>query len=489
LAKKRDDEESDVVALPDGPPIRRVLIVDDEKIICKYLQRTLRRRGFEANFRLTAEAALEELERTPYSILVADVRMPGMSGLELLEIARTRFPAVSAIIMTAHGSVETAVQAMKLGASDFITKPFQPEEFCLVIDKVVATRRLLDELTQLRHELADRYAFGNMISQDPKMRDIFTTIQRVAATDATVLITGETGTGKELAARALHFNSWRRDKQFVGINCGALPETLLETELFGHTQGAFTGAVASKPGIFAIADGGTLLLDEIGNITPAMQVKLLRVIETREYTPVGDVHPRTSNVRIVAATHIDLAAATEAGDFRNDLFYRINVVPIALPPLRDRAGDIPLLVEHFIRKHSPKADPRVTDISDEAMRKLLRYAWPGNIRQLEHAIQRALILTDGDSVQPEDLPLDSAPQSDASPALACNEQLPLEEVKTALIQELEQTYLDRVLRIHRGNVRQTANHAGLSERSIYEKLKKYGLDRRTYKRPRAGKTP
>jgi DNA-binding NtrC family response regulator len=475
--------------MPKGPPIQRVLIVDDEQIICKYLQRTLRRKGFEANFRLTAEAALEELEQTPYSILVADVRMPGMSGLELLELTRKRFPAVSAVIMTAHGSIETAVEAMKLGASDFITKPFQPEEFCLVIDKVVNKRRLLDQLTQLRHELAAEYSFGNMITRDPKMRELFTTIQRVAPTDATVLITGETGTGKELAARALHFNSWRRDKQFVGINCGALPETLLETELFGHAQGAFTGAVAAKPGIFAVADGGTLLLDEIGNITPAMQVKLLRVLETREYTPVGDVQPRSCNVRITAATHVDLAAAVAAGEFRQDLFYRINVVPIGLPPLRERAGDIPLLVEHFIRKHASKSNSTVTDISNEAMRKLLRYPWPGNIRQLEHVIQRALILADGSVIEPDDLPLDASPNGQAGPAVVCNEQLPLEEVKASVVEELERTYLDRVLRIHRGNVRQTARHAGLSERSIYEKLKKYGLDRRAYKPPRSGAAP
>ncbi|MFP4056566.1 MAG: sigma-54-dependent transcriptional regulator [Candidatus Brocadiia bacterium] len=465
---------------------RRVLVVDDEEIICKYLQRALRSHGYEVSYCLSGESAMRELGKAPYSILVADIKMPGMDGIELLKQARERHPSVSVIIMTAHGSIESAVDAMKLGASDFLTKPFAPEEFCLVVDKVLDQRRLLDEIAQLRHELAGRYSFQNMISQDPQMREVFTTIARVAATDAPVLITGETGTGKELVARALHYNSWRREKQFVALNCGALPETLLESELFGHARGAFTGAVAAKPGIFEVADGGTLLLDEIGNIAPPTQVKLLRVLETMEYTPVGDVEPRTCNVRILAATHADLAAAVAEGTFRRDLFYRINVVPIHLPALRERPTDIPLLVEHFVRRYGPKMNPAVEDLSQEAMRKLLRYSWPGNVRQLEHIIQRALILADGPTIEPHHLALDGSEEPDRRPALPCNEQLPLDEVKSNAIEQLERTYLQRVLRIHRGNVRRTARHAGLSERSIYEKLKRYHIDRRAYKHPQAG---
>ena len=476
-------------AKPLGATPRRVLVVDDEEVICKYLQRALKEHGCEASYRVNGQAALDELARTPCSILVADIRLPDMSGIELLRLARERFPQTSVIIITAHGSVETAIEAMKLGASDYLTKPFQAEEFCLVVAKVFSQRRLLDELAQLRLELAGRYRFENMISQSPKMREIFATIPRVAATNTTVLVTGETGTGKELVARAIHYNSPRRDRPFMAINCGAFPETLLESELFGHEAGAFTGAVATKPGIFGVADGGTLLLDEIGNIGTAMQVKLLRVLESMEFRRVGGVENHHCDVRIIAATHVDLAAAAEQGTFRHDLFYRINVVPIALPPLRERVADIPLLVEHFLRRHGPKMNPSVHDISRDAMRKLLRHPWPGNIRQLEHVIQRALILTDGDTILPDHLPLDELDGAPDEHEIAFNDQLPLEEVRNGLVERLEYAYLDRALRLYRGNVRKTAHHAGLSERSVYEKLRKYGLDRRSYKETPKGTPP
>ncbi|MBM4039344.1 MAG: sigma-54-dependent Fis family transcriptional regulator [Planctomycetes bacterium] len=465
---------------------RRVLVVDDEEVICKYLQRALREHGCDAVYRLTGQAALQELERQRYSILVADIRLPDMDGIELLRQAKERSPQTSAVMITAHGSLESAIEAMRLGASDYVPKPFKPEEFCLVIDRVLDRRRLLDELAELRRELADKYQFENIISQTPRMRDVFATIGRVAATDTTVLITGETGTGKELVARAIHYNSPRRNKSFMAINCGAFPETLLESELFGHEQGAFTGAIATKPGIFEVADGGTLLLDEIGNISHAMQVKLLRVIETMEFKRVGGVETHTCDVRILAATHADLAAAVGEGTFRRDLFYRINVVPIVLPPLRERVADIPLLVEHFIRRHGPKLNPAVQDISRSAMRKLLRHPWPGNIRQLEHVVQRALILADGDTLLAEHLPIEGAQEPDDHGDLAFNEHLPLDRVRNGLVEQLERAYLDRVLRLHRGSIRKTARHAGLSERSIYEKLKKYHLDRRTYKAAATG---
>ena len=473
--------EAAVEILPGRPAPRRVLVVDDEEIVCRYVQRELARHGFETRYCTSGPQALEILAKTPYPILLADMRMPGMTGLEVLERVRADCPGVSVVIMTGHGSIESAVHAMKLGASDFLTKPFQKEELALVVERVLRQRKLLDEVATLRHELAERYDFEHMISQDEKMRDIFARIARVAGTDATVLITGETGTGKELVARAVHYNSPRRDNQFVAINCGALPETLLETELFGHEAGAFTGAVGTKPGIFEVADGGTLLLDEIGNISNAMQVKLLRVLETLTYTRVGGVELRSCNVRILAATHIDLAEAVETGSFRRDLFYRVNVVPIMLPPLRERVADIPLLVEHFVRKYAPRMNPDVQDISPEAMRVLLRHSWPGNIRQLEHVIQRALILTDGPAIQPEHIPLEQYDAEQADDGFLVNEQLPLDEVKTTMVERLERTYLDRVLGTYRGNVRRTAEHAGLSERSIYEKLKRYSLDRRSYK--------
>lgn len=465
---------------------RSVLVADDEEVICKYVQRALREQGYDVTYRLSGRGALEELRRTRYAILVADIRLPDMSGIDLLRQAREIAPETSVIVITAYGSVDTAIKAMKLGASDYLTKPFKAEEFCIVVNRVLGQRRLLDQIAQLRMELAGKYHFEGMISQDPKMREIFVTIARVAATDAPVLISGETGTGKELVARAIHYNSPRRSKPFLAINCGAFPETLLESELFGHEQGAFTGAVSAKPGIFEVAHGGSLLLDEIGNVSLAMQVKLLRVLESGEFKRVGGVETLRSDVRVLAATHVDLAAAVAQGTFRSDLFYRINVVPITLPPLRERAVDIPLLVEHFIRRFGPKINPAVRDISRPAMLKLLRYHWPGNIRQLEHVVQRALILANGETILPEHLPLDDDAQREDRAEFHFNEQLPLDEVRDRLVEQVERAYLDKALRLHGGSIRKTARHAGLSERSLYEKLKRYHLDRRAYKAPRQG---
>jgi len=468
---------------------RSVLVVDDEDVTCKYLQRALREQGCEAACCHSGHEALDALRRTRYSLLVADLRLPDMSGMDLLREARQLAPQTSVIVVTGFGSVETAIEAMKLGASDYLIKPLRGEELRLVVDKVFDQRRLLDQIAQLRLELAGRYHFENMISQDPKMRAIFATIARVAATDTTVLITGETGTGKELVARAIHYNSRRRERPFMAINCGAFPETLLESELFGHEQGAFTGAVATKPGIFEVADGGALLLDEIGNIPHPMQVKLLRVLEAGEFKRLGGVETLRCDVRILAASNVDLEAAADAGGFRRDLLYRINVVPILLPPLRDRVGDVPLLVEHFIRRHGPRINPAVRDIALPAMRKLLRYPWPGNVRQLEHAIQRALILADGDTLLPEHLPLGEAEEAAGGQELKFNEQLPLDELRSELVARLERAYLERVLRLHGGSIRKTARHAGLSERGVYDKLKKFGLDRKAFRPVRQGARP
>jgi DNA-binding NtrC family response regulator len=458
-----------------------VLIVDDQETVCIPLRDVLRDRGYAATYCLSGPAALEELDRTPYAVLVADMVMPGMDGLALLREVRTRFPEVPVVIMTAHGTIETAVEAIQLGASDFVQKPFLLDQFCLVIERVSRQRRLLDELAHLRDELGERYQFHHLISRDPAMREIFTTIARVAATDATVLITGETGTGKELVARAIHYNSPRREARFTAVNCGALPDTLLESELFGHEQGAFTGAITTKPGIFEVTDGGTLLLDEIGNVTPAMQTKLLRTLETMEFKRLGSVESRHCNVRILASTHVDLREAVTRGTFRGDLFYRINVVPVHLPPLRERPADIPLLVDHFVQLHGPKLNPRVLRFAPDALRQLARCSWPGNVRELEHVVQRALILAPAPIIRVEDLPPCAEHRPEEEAPIPCNEYLPLAEVKERFLQRLERIYLDKVLRLHHGNVRQTAKHAGFSERSIHTKIKRYGLDRRSYK--------
>jgi DNA-binding NtrC family response regulator len=464
-----------------GAPAGRILIVDDEEMVCRQMAQLLRRHGYEADYGLSAAQALEHVARTPCDVVVTDLRMPGMDGMELLEHLQEQFPDLSVVVVTGHGNLETAGRAMDLGASDYLEKPFSLDELRLVMGKVFNQRRLRDEVAHLRDELGERYGFDHMVSREGSMREVFAAIARVAPTDATVLITGETGTGKELVARSIHYNSPRREARFVAVNCGALPDTLLESELFGHRAGAFTGATAAKPGIFEVAHGGTLLLDEIGNVRPAMQTKLLRTLENGEYTPVGGVEPRHSDVRVLAATNVDLEAAVERREFRHDLYYRINVVPIHLPPLRDRVADIPLLVDHFIQSHGPKLNPKVQECSREALRALAKCPWPGNVRELEHTIQRALILADGPTLLPRHLPQCGGQAPGEEPPVPCNEFQPLPAIKRRLVERLERTYLEKVLRMHRGNVRRAAEHAGLSERSVHAKIKKYGLTPQTYR--------
>jgi DNA-binding NtrC family response regulator len=480
-AKAQDAAPRPSSASAIAAPAGRILVVDDEEMVCRQMARLLRRHGYEAACCLNAAEALEYLARTQRDVVVTDVRMPGMDGLELLARLRTDFPDLSVVVVTAHGNLETAERAMELGAVDYLEKPCSSDELRLVLGKAFNQRRLCDEVAHLRDELGERYGFDQMVSREDSMRDVFATIARVAPNDATVLITGETGTGKELVARSIHYNSPRRDARFLAINCAALPDTLMESELFGHQAGAFTGAAAAKPGIFEVAHGGTLLLDEIGNVSPAMQTKLLRTLETGEYTPVGGTEPRQCDVRVLAATNVDLEDAVERGDFRQDLYYRVNVVPIHLPPLRRRIADIPLLVDHFLQLHGPALNPKVTECSRDALRALARCPWPGNIRELEHVIQRALIMADGPTLLPEHLPQCDVETPDQQPPLPCNEFLPLPDIKEQLIERLEQTYLDKVLRMHGGNVRRTAEHAGLSERSVHAKIKKYGLTPQVYR--------
>lgn len=457
-------EAAAVAFLPGRPAPRRLLIVDDEEIICKYLQRELAQRGYEASYCLDGKQALRQLAEAPYSILLADMKMPGMTGMALLGRAREDFPGVSVVIVTAHGSIETAVEAMKLGASDYLTKPFQPEELALVIEKVLAQRKLLDEVAQLRHELAGRYRFENMISQDPKMREIFAQIARVAATDATVVITGETGTGKELVARALHYNSSRRDRQFVALNCGALPDTLLETELFGHEEGAFTGAVGAKPGIFEVADGGTLLLDEIGDATPACQTALLRVLQEGEIRRVGSAEATPVNIRVVAATHRDLEDEVRRGRFRTDLYYRLNVVPIHVPPLRDRPEDIPLLIEHFLERRGAAG----RSFSDDAIGILQRCPWPGNVRELDNLVGRVLVLNLASIIRPQHLP----PQYREKPERPALTTGSLREAREAFERDYMKDLLERV----GGNVAEAARQAGIGRPYLHQKLRKFGIN-------------
>ena len=389
---------------PTGGTKARLLVADDEPHQREMLAGILERAGFEVETVPGGAEALEKLDAGSFDLLLTDQRMPGMDGLQLLERARAIQPTLPVVLMTAYGSVSAAVSAMKQGAADYLSKPFEREELLVILEKVLRQRRLEDEVAALRGALKDRYRLGNLIGPSPAMQEIFSLIDRIAHTDVAVLIRGESGTGKELVARALHDLGPRSDGPFVAVNCAAIPETLLESELFGHERGAFTDAREQRIGRFEAAGGGTLFLDEVGEIAPAMQGKLLRALQERVIERLGGAHPIPVDVRIVAATNRDLEASIQAGEFRSDLYYRINVVPLAIPPLRQRREDIPLLAEHVLARISTEAGRGKMSLAPEAAELFQGYAWPGNVRELENALERAAALSDRDELQAADLP-------------------------------------------------------------------------------------
>jgi DNA-binding NtrC family response regulator len=459
---------------------KRILIVDDEKVFSDYLRQILARKGFEAEVAHNGEEALSLCERSNYDLILTDIKMPKMDGLELLkQLKQNKFCTPTAgsegardmavVMMTAHGSIETAVEAMKLGASDYITKPFNAQEVLLIIERTFEQQRLQEENRYLRGEVLEKYRKENILSQSPKMDRVFELISSVATTDSTVLIQGETGTGKELVARAIHYSSKRKRNKFIAINCGALADNLLESELFGHEKGAFTGAIRQKIGKFELADQGTLFLDEIGNVSPAMQIKLLRVLQEMHFERVGGNQVIEVDVRIIAATNDNLEKAIEEGRFREDLYYRVNVIPILLPPLRERKEDIPLLAKHFLEKHS---HGRIKDISEEALQSLMSYDWPGN----------SIILERGTKLFHIDLPTRPARKAEDSPLLSFNEEFPLEQVREQAIDIVEKEYVKRILAKYNGSIKRVAEHTGLTTRSIHGKMKKFGLRKEDFKK-------
>lgn len=461
----------------------KILVVDDQRLTCEQLKMILEKEGHEVHTASDGREALEQLTEGVFSLVITDLKMPGMGGMELLKQLKRQYPEVSSVVMTAKGSIDTAVEAMKLGANDYLTKPFGAEEISLVTAKALERRKLYDEVLYLRQQLAGQYKFDSIISKSPKMHRVFELIASVALTDSIVLIQGETGTGKELVARAIHYHSSRREGRLVAINCGALPDSLLESELFGHTKGAFTGAIRDHRGKFEQAHGGTLFLDEIGNISPAMQVKLLRVLERMEVERIGDSRTIQVDVRILCATNTNLEEEMEKGNFRADLFYRINVVPILLPPLRERMEDIPLLVTHFLARYSKMVKKNVKEISPEVLSALLNYHWPGNVRQLENFIERGVIMARGHTLTQVDLPKKSLNFvfQEKEPSLA-ELELPLEELKHKVTDRLERDYLRKMLTRYQGSIKLSSKHAGLSARSLYAKMKQYGLNKEDFKR-------
>jgi DNA-binding NtrC family response regulator len=460
---------------------RRILLAEDSKTTSEQLRALLEFGGqFKVDTVGDGEAALRALSEHPYSLLLTDLQMPRLDGMKLIELIQERKLPVTVLVMTGFGSIDQAVQAMRMGAYDYMPKPVDPEHLKLVIERVMRERTLQDEVLQLRERLQEQYAFRGVLSVNPKMHAVFELIRSVAQTTTTVLIEGETGTGKEQVARAIHdASSSLRSGPFVAINCAALPETLLESELFGHEKGSFTGAVGQRKGRFEQADGGTLFLDEVGDIPLPMQAKLLRVLQERCFERVGGTTSIEVDVRVIAATNRGLPRLVKKNKFREDLYYRLNVVKIDLPPLRDRPEDIPLLATHFAGKHArPGETPRT--FAPEAMEKLLNHSWPGNIRELENAIERACVTSRGAQIQPDDLPLEvlhvrgnEGPQVDLSK--------PLPELLREVALDLERRYLTRAMKKSRGNVGRCAKICGLSRRSISAKLAEYDIKKESFK--------
>jgi DNA-binding NtrC family response regulator len=460
---------------------RSILIAEDNELARKQLQQVL-----ETDPQLHVETtgdgtrALEELTRNSYSVVITDLRMPRLDGMQLIkEIQQRRLP-VTVIVTTGHGTIDEAVQAIRMGAYDFLTKPIDVENLKIVVQRALRERALQDEVAQLRAQLQSRYSFQNNLSQNAHMHTVFELIKNVADTNTTVLIEGETGTGKEQVARAIHDTSHTRSGPLIAVNCAALPETLLESELFGHEKGAFTSAVSQRRGRFELANGGTIFLDEVGDVPATMQAKLLRVLQERRFERVGGTESIEVDVRVIAATNRSLLKLVKQGTFREDLFYRLNVVKIDLPPLRERPEDIPLLATHFTEKYC-RANESPKQIAPAAMEVLLNYRWPGNIRELENAIERACVTSRDTFIQPENLPPELT--NPATPKLPFHIDLdrPLPVLLREAAATIEQQYIRKALKKTRGNVGRCARICGLSRRSITAKITEYKIDKATFK--------
>jgi DNA-binding NtrC family response regulator len=444
----------------------RLLIVEDEETLCESLTRVFTREGYSVDGVNSSEEALKLLDGGMYDLVITDIILPGISGIELLKKIGTMQPDVIVIIITAYASVETAVDALRAGAYDYIMKPIIHEEIKKIVSNALTQRSLQAENTMLRKQIEKTYNFEHIIGESPAIQSVIQEIKKIADAKSSVLLTGETGTGKELFARALHHNSKRRHKPFIPVNCNAIPEHLLESELFGFVKGAFTGAVTSKKGLFEEADGGTIFFDEIGETSPQLQVKLLRLLEDQEIRPLGCTQSKKVDVRILTASNRDLEQEVADGRFRDDLYYRINVVYIHLPPLRERAEDILLLAENFLHKYSAEIGKEVTKISDDAMNLLSTYPCPGNVRELQNIIERAVLIADGDTILPGHMPSGFTKKENMFESSLQN-NLSIDEYTRAFITEYQKTF----------NEQQLADHLGITRKTLWEKRKKWDLKR------------
>ena len=449
----------------------RVLVVDDEPGMCHILNRLLTREGYAIQTAGTGAEALPLQEEHRFDCALVDLRMPGMDGLELLQRLRETDTDIEVVVMTAFATVETAVEAMSLGARSYIRKPFNNDEVLLVVRNALEHRSLIDQNRYLVREIEKRYGLEGLIGSSRAMQDLYHLIERVAPTDSTVLILGESGTGKELAARAIHLSSPRGKAKFLPVNCGALPRELIESELFGHEKGAFSGANTRKVGLFEAAHGGSILLDEIGDLPLELQVKVLRVLEAKEVRPVGATTAKRVDVRILCATNANLERKVKEGTFREDLFYRLSILPIQLPPLREHREDIAELVEHFIQEGNQRLSRSITGIAKDALRQLMESEWPGNIRELQNTIERCMILCDGSEITLQDLPSPGKRTNPVSNGGLVDPEIPFAQAR----ENFERLYLKALLEANDENVTQSANVAGLSRRYLQELIKKHSL--------------
>jgi two-component system, NtrC family, response regulator len=449
----------------------RVVVIDDEVNAATALETLLTEDGYQVARAHDARAGLQLLEKEEPDVVLTDLRMPGMDGIELLTKIKEIRPETMVILMTAYGTVKTAVRAMKLGAEDYLGKPIDVEELEVVLQRAIEKKGLLEETRHLRARLEHKYRFDNLVGESPEMLAVFKAIRQVAPSSASVLLLGESGTGKELFAQALHQNSPRRNKPFVRVACAALPETLLESELFGHERGSFTGAISTRAGRFEAADGGTLFLDEIGDISPTVQVKLLRFLEEREFERVGGNKTYKVDVRIVAATHRDLKKKLEDGSFREDLYYRLNVIEIHIPPLRERPGDIPILAQHFLHKYALANGKEMEGISDDVMGLLLGHAWPGNVRELENAMERAVVLATTSTLGPLHFP--TLRKAVVTELLGSVEGSSGVRIPGSTLAQIEQEAILRTIESVEGSTSRAAAILDISPRKIQYKLKEY----------------
>ncbi len=460
-------------------PNEKILVVDDEEIVCLSCRRILTEAGYEAHTRLSGPEGLSLLAEEPCDLAIIDLKMPGMDGMELLHAIKRDHPHLPVIMITGYSTVESAVEAMKAGACDYLPKPFTPTQVEMIVRKALDNRSMMLENLYLRGEVQSKYRFENIVGTCQKMQEIYRLIAKVAPTPGTVLITGESGTGKELVARAIHYHSLRKDRQFIPVDCAVLSENLLESELYGHVKGSFTGAIVTKPGLFQVADGGSLFLDEIGNITLAMQSKLLRFIQEREFTPVGGTKLKKVDVRLIAATNKNLQEKIKEGTFREDLFYRLNIVPIHLPPLRERQEDIPLLAQHFLIKYCREMGKNPKRISPAVMERLMRYSWPGNVRELENIIERAVIMSDEEEITARNFPF---PLQDSQEGIFF--QVPknseeLRELKRHLrdkaVEEAERLFVLGALTRNDWNVTRSSRDVGMLRQNFQALMRKYNI--------------